>query len=180
MKNVHLLCISVIFYAQVKSDFDLKIYERSLKSEIPWSLTGSAQDLRSDAKNDLQLILRNIIFLRPDVPWSQEEKPSIEKIDENFKDLQSYLDREQSAEKQKWVLDSLDYILSTYIPEVQKLLDSSKKEDNNPLLEQKKELLKQFAQHIAAKKEELRSKTYSKNVMTNAAGSVQVVKSDNA
>ena len=137
------------------TEFDLKTYERSLKPEIPWSLTGSAKDLRSDAKHQLQLILRTIVLLRPDAPWSaQQPKPTTADIEAGFKALQDYLAQPDNALKRPWVQDSIAYMLNVYVPKVQKLLDapdvSSLPESLAALVEQKKQLLMEFSKSIQA------------------------------
>lgn len=153
INKIRFMCgVVMLTGGYVAAAFDLKVYERGLKKEIPWSLTGSAQDLRSDAKHQLQLILRAFVLLRPDVPWADQQKPTLGQIAEAFKVLNAYIVEQKSEEKKRWVLDSIAYITNTYIPEVQKLLESADPAglpaDLAALLDQKKELLKEFSQSI--------------------------------
>lgn len=138
--------------------FDLKTYERSLKKYIPWSLTGTAQDLRSDAKHQLQMMLRAFVLLRPEASWDGQEAPTVDLITKGFKELHAYLALEGNQVKKPWVVDSLAYIAHTYAPEVQKLLEEARPEGFGPeaavLLDKKKALFKEFSESLAAGQKE--------------------------
>lgn len=132
------------------AEFDLKQYERSLKAVIPWSLKGSAQDLRSDAKHALQMILRSIVLLRPEVPWFEEQKPDEKFIVNAFNTLKEYLALPGNGVKKQWVSDSLNFITDTYIPQVNHLLENPGElmPELKGLLSRKRELIKTFIQTI--------------------------------
>lgn len=158
MNKIFLVCIFVIgCSAQGESAFDLKAYERSLKKYIPWSLTGTAQDLRSDAKHQLQLMLRSFVLLRPEATWDDPQGPTLDAITKGFNELHTYLAQKENEGKRSWVADSIDYIANSYVPEVQKLLDSAQPEGLSPelaaLLDKKRALLKEFSKSLVAGQE---------------------------
>jgi hypothetical protein len=154
------VCALVVFGGlSAEGKFDLKAYERSLKKNIPWSLTGSAQDLRSDAKHHLQMILRAFVLLRPDAPWEEQVVPTLGLITQGMAGLKAYLAESGNERKRPWVADSIGYILNSYIPEVQSLLASTDattlSKDLGELLDKKRQLLKEFSERIERERQEL-------------------------
>lgn len=154
-----MLYLAIIF-SRICADqtFDLKKYERALKPATPWSLSGSAQDLRSDAKHQLQLILRAFIFLRPDVSWDSQQKPDAKILQEGVEKLKSYLALEGNESKRPWVVDSLSYIVDTYAGQVQQALDEVGQTLPHELIEQRKELLKEFSEILASARADMAKK----------------------
>lgn len=159
MKSVFFLCVLGVWCRLLSAtEFDLKTYERSLKKYIPWSLTGTARDLRSDAKHQLHLILRAFVLLRPEAPWIDLQEPKVDLITQGFKELHAYLALQGNDRKRPWVVDSIAYIVNTYVPEVQKLLDAAQPEGLSPdlaaLLDKKRQLLKEFSESLVVGQQE--------------------------
>lgn len=159
MNKTFFLCVCILSGClNGEPAFDLKTYERSLKKYIPWSLTGSAQNLRSDAKHQLQLMLRAFVLLRPEALWAEQPEPTVSLITEGFKGLKRYLAEKGNEQKGPWVVDSIAYIADIYVPEVQNLLDSVNSADLKPelsaLLDKKKQLFKEFSQSLVAGRSE--------------------------
>jgi hypothetical protein len=152
MNTCYILFLSVLCSALCAQDgFDLKIISRDQKKEIPWSLDGFAQNLRSDAKHALQQIMDSFTLLWPEAPWNEEQKPSVATIEQAFDNLNTYIQKEGNPERIDQIKRSIDYIILSYVPVVQKKI-ADEAPNVHPYLDEKKKLLELFEQALKQKR----------------------------
>lgn len=141
----------VVYTGLVLANFDLRLVSRELKKDAPWSLDGSAQNLRSDVKHLLQRVMNQFILLFPEATWKKTQIPSVQNIQQSIQQLAQYIEREKRADKVQQVKTSLDYILGFATQVEQKLAQGGKQVASagiKSLLGQKKELLGPFKEAL--------------------------------
>ncbi|MEX0848792.1 MAG: hypothetical protein WD055_01025 [Candidatus Dependentiae bacterium] len=153
MNICSILFLSVLCNTVCAQDgFDLKIISRDQKREVPWSLDGFAQNLRSDAKHALQQIMDSFTLLWPEAAWNDNQKPSVATIEQAFADLTAYIQQEGNPDRIDQIKKSIDYIILSYVPVVQKKIADGAPSIKNPYLDEKKQLLDLFEQALKQKR----------------------------
>ncbi len=142
------LVILVLWAQFLSANFDLDKVVREIKKNAPWSLQGSAQNLRSDIKHELQQIMNQFALLWPEATWTQSNMPSEQNMQHALQNLAQLI---RESNRPDWVQQakvSLDYIASGYLNSTeQALLKGTQQKlpsDLQGLLEQKKQLFGQL------------------------------------
>lgn len=153
--------IGVIYILTLMSSeqpsFNLKLIERSQKEDIPWSLTGSAADLRSDVKHEIQNIMNSLTLLWPEAIWDSGENvmPQVSTLQGSFDWLSDYIKHEKRKDKVAMVVESITYILNTYAPQVQKKINTSAAHMVD--MDKKRELFAVLVDHIKQELQKMQS-----------------------
>ncbi len=132
----------------ISAKFDLSKIARELKKNAPWSLQGSAQNLRSDIKHQLQQIMNQFTLLWPEATWNESNAPSEQNVRDALQGLVELIRESNRADWAQQAEVSLDYIILNYLNRTEQALIQGGQQklssDMQGFLGQKKELFGQL------------------------------------